>query len=236
MYKKPYQTNYPDPIPLIKTAIYRDLIILFTKIAERFKNSIPKIIKILHKSILPPVDLELTGTLAEIFWDAPYQGPAYACSVGISHSDSPRALELLINLAREEGPIPGIYAMRFVKQSRATLAFSKFPITCMLEIDGLIWKPRNNNIISLENFCTRIVQVLQANNIPFTHHWGKNADWSFPGLIQYMYGAAAQDWKEHRSALLSQEAATLFSNGFLNDTGLSEYITGAPKELAESIL
>ena len=82
----------------------------------------------------------MTGTIAEIFWDAPYQGPAFACAVGIDHTYSLQALELLAALARDEGPVPGIYAMRFIKQSKATLAFTKFPVTCMLEIDGLIWK------------------------------------------------------------------------------------------------
>jgi hypothetical protein len=225
MYKKPYRIDYPDPVPRIKTAIYRDLIILFTKIAERFKDSIPKLIKLLQTSVLPPVDMEATGTLAEIFWDAPYQGPAYACAVGVDHKDSPKALELMVNLARNEGPVPGIYAMRFVKQSKATLAFTKFPITCMLEIDGLIWKPKRKNMISLEKFCTRIIEILKANNIAFSLHWGKNADWAFPGLIEHIYGDNARRWKEQRSTLLKKEFAELFSNGFLNDTGLSEYLS-----------
>lgn len=223
MYKKPYRNDYPDPVPNIKTAVYRDLILLFSHIANKYKNSIPALIKALQTSILPPVDLEVTGTLAEIFWDAGFQGPAYACSVGIDNRDSPKALELLVNLAREEGPIPGIYAMRFVKQSDATLAFTKFPVTCMLEIDGLIWNPKDNNI-SLQKFCTRIIEVLQANNIAFTQHWGKNADWSFPGLIQYMYGNKAQEWITQRSALLRKETADLFSNDFLKDIDLSEYL------------
>lgn len=236
MYKNLYRTDYPDPVPRIKTAIYRDLIILFTKIAERHKNSIPKLIKLLQTSILPAVDNDTTGTIAEIFWDAPYQGPAYACAVGIDHKDSPKALELLTGLARTEGPVPGIYAMRFIKQSKAMLAFTKFPITCMLEIDGLIWKPKKNKIISLEKFCTRIIEVLQAHNIPFTLHWGKNADWSFPGLIEYMYGNNAQRWKEYRSALLRKETAMLFANGFLNDIGLDEYLDNVPANLAESVV
>lgn len=236
MYKNPFRTNYPDPVPRIKTSIYRDLIILFTKIAEKFKNSIPKLIKLLQTSVLPPVDLEVTGTLAEIFWDAPYQGPAFACAVGIDHKDSAKALELLVNLARQEGPVPGIYAMRFVKKSLATLAFTRFPVTCMLEIDGLRWTPKNNNIISLEKFSTRIIEVLKASNIPFTLHWGKNADWSFPGLVEHMYGTDAQKWKEYRSALLSKETAALFANGFLDDTGLSAYVADAPASLAESVI
>jgi hypothetical protein len=234
MYKKPYRSDYPDPVPKIKTAVYRDLILLFAYIAENFKNSIPKLIKVLQTSILPPVDLEVTGTISEIFWDAGFQGPAYACSVGIDHRDSPKALELLVNLAKNEGPIPGIYAMRFVKQSGATLAFTKFPVTCMLEIDGLIWNPKDNNI-SLQKFCTRIVEVLQANNIAFTQHWGKNADWSFPGLIQYMYGNKAKEWMTYRSSLLRKDTASLFNNDFLKDTALSEYIADASDILAKPL-
>lgn len=234
MYKKPYRSDYPDPVPGIKTAVYRDLILLFAHIAENCKNSIPKLIKILHTSILPPVDLEITGTLGEIFWDAGFQGPSYACSLGIDHSDSPKALELMVNLARKEGPVPGIYAMRFVKRSDATLAFTKFPVTCVLEIDGLIWNAKRKNI-SLHKFCTRIIEVLQANNIAFTLHWGKNADWSFPGLIQYMYGKSAEEWIAYRSALLRKETADLFSNDFLKETKLSEYVNDVSGSLADSV-
>lgn len=235
MYKKPYQPGYPNPVPSIKTSIYRDLILLFTTIAEKYKNSIPKLIKVLEKSILPPVDLEATGTIGEIFWDAGYQGPAYACAVGVHHKDAPKALEVLAHLAKTEGPIPGIYAMRFVKQSKATMAFTKFPITCMLEIDGLIWNPKSDNLISLPDFCTRMIEVLKQNNIPFTQHWGKNADWKYAGLVQHMYGSNAQQWKEYRSALLGEKMSALFSNDFLNDTDLAEYIESAAKELAETI-
>ncbi|MDF2188264.1 FAD-binding protein [Paraflavitalea sp. CAU 1676] len=236
IYKKPFVLAYPDPLPRIKTAVYRDLIILFMKIAEKFKNSIPKLIKVLQASVLPPVDLEVTGTLGEIFWDAPFQGPAYAIAVGIDNANAPRALDLLCKLAREEGPIPGIYAMRFVKQSKATMAFTRFPVTCMLEIDGLIWKGKKNKLISLEEFCTRTIEVLKNANIPFTIHWGKNADWSFPGLVQHMYGNKAITWMEHRSALLNEKTAKLFSNKFLEDTGLDVFISNVSPNLAKSVV
>src|SRR4030095_5373367 len=100
-----------------------------------------------QSAALPPVDLKVTGTIGEIFWDAGYQGPAYACAVGVDHKDSPKAVEPLGNLAKTEGPIPGIYAMRFVKQSGATLAFTRFPVTCMIEIDGLNCTPRTDRVI-----------------------------------------------------------------------------------------
>jgi len=220
MYKKPYQPNYPDPIPGIKTALYRDLIHLFIQIAQKWQNSIPKLIAILETSILPPVDQVLTGKISEMFYDAGYQGPAFACSVGVDHRNAPRALELLVRLAREEGPIPGIYAMRFVKQSAATLAFTRFPVTCMIEIDGINWEAQEHGMISLERFCTRMIEVLKDEGIAFTLHWGKNADWEFPDLVSLMYGQQAEDWKAQRRKFLSPEHQQLFTNGFLEDVGL----------------
>ena len=232
MYKKPYITPYPDPFPIIKQSIYRDLIYVFIKIAETFPKSIPWLIKRLRKTILPLKDLErvVTGTLPEIFWDAPYQGAAFACSFGVDHKDSAKALEILTKLTVDEGPIPGIFAMRFVKQSKANLAFTKFPITCMLEIDGVIWK-KTRKLMSLTEYSRRMIQVLQQNNIDFTLHWGKNSDWKFPGLVNHMFGPAkVQAWKDSRSALLGPQMAQLFSNAFTQDTGLHDFTNPATPE------
>ena len=221
MYKKKYRTDYPDPIPRIQTALYKDLILLFGKIAGQHKNSIPKLIRLLEKDILPAVDDDLTGTLGEIFDDAINQGPAYACSVGVDIKDAETTLEIMTSLVKNEGPIPGIFAMRFIKASRATLAFNKFPVTCMIEIDGVLWKG-NNRMISLESFCEKMCEALIQNNIKFTIHWGKNAAWSFPNLVHIMYGDKVEEWKAQRRALLSQESFSMFSNNFLKEAKLSD--------------
>ena len=235
MYKKPYQTPYPDPFPLIKKSMYRDLIYLMVRISETFPKSIIWFIRKLQKTILPEVNEVTTGTLAEIFWDAPYQGPAFACSFGVDHKDSVKALKVLTDLAKNEGPIPGIYAMRFIKRSDATLAFAKFPVTCMIEIDGVLWK-KTKKIMSLTEFSRRMIEVLKANNIPFTLHWGKNSDWAFPKLVENMYGGNARKWMEYRSALLSPEMAKVFSNDFLNTTGLASYIPNVGSNLIANLL
>ena len=222
MYKKPYTTPYPDPFPIIKESIYRDLIYVFIKIAETFPRSIPWLIKRLRKTIMPLNDLEkvVTGTLPEIFWDAPYQGAAFACSFGVDHKDSAKTLKVLTDLTVDEGPIPGIFAMRFVKQSEATLAFTKFPVTCMLEIDGVIWKP-NRRLMSLTQYGRRMIEELKKHNIPFSLHWGKNADWQFPGLLEHMFDSdSIKSWKKARASLLSPEMAELFTNKFMIDVGL----------------
>lgn len=219
MYKKPYKEVYPDPFPTIKASIYRDLIYLFVKMAEHFPKSIPWLVKRLKTTILPAVNEETTGMLKEIFWDAPYQGPAFACAFGIHYKDSEKAMDVLGEMTRNEGPIPGIFALRFVKQTKATIGFTKFPITCMIEIDGVLWKA-TNSIMSLEAYAKRMIEVLQANNIPFTIHWGKNSNWSFPDLVPHMYGSNATAWKAEREKLLRPEMRALFSNNFLKTVGL----------------
>lgn len=219
MYKKPYREPYPDPFPVIKESLFRDLIHLFVKLAENLPKSIPWLVKRLRDTILPTVNEETTGMLKEIFWDAPYQGSAFACSFGIHHKDSEKAMQLLGKLTRDEGPIPGIFAMRFVKQTKATLGFTRFPITCMLEIDGVLWK-KTASIMSLEEYSRRMIQVLKANNIPFTMHWGKSADWEFPGLVDHMYPGKKATWIAQRQKLLSTEMQVLFSNTFLKTVEL----------------
>ncbi|MFS4448364.1 FAD-linked oxidase [Maribacter sp. 2307UL18-2] len=236
MFKKPYQTPYPDPFTVIENSIYTDLINVLIKISQKWPKTIPFFIKRLEKNILPLTKEEASvGTLYETFWDAQYKGPAFACSVGIDHRDSVKALNAITKMTRDEGPIPGIFAMRFIKQSMATLSFARFPITCMLEIDGIQWK-KTKKLMSLKEYGRRMIQVLQQNNIPFTLHWGKNSDWAFAGLVQHMYGDDSETWKSYRSALLTSEMAEVFSNDFLATTGLHETVVAPDADLVASLV
>ncbi|WP_203295778.1 FAD-binding oxidoreductase [Luteirhabdus pelagi] len=226
IYKKPfdpkYKEKYGDPIPFMKEFVYRDLIYLLIRISEKFPKAIPKFVKALSNTILPKEEKPIVGRLSEIFWDAGYQGKAFACSFGVDHKNASKALEVLTKLTRDEGPIPGIFAMRFVKKSEATLAFTKFPITCMIEIDGIQWE-KSKKLISLEEYGKRMIEVLQQHNIPFTIHWGKNAAWNFPKLAKHMFPENSEKWTKARSAILSKEMAEVFNNDFLRKLGLDTY-------------
>ena len=235
IYKKPYREQYKNPLPRIKKAVYTDLITLFTKIAQKRPKKIPKLIKILSRgdSIMPRVDSKTLGTLKETFWDAQHKGPAFACAVGVDHKDAAKALRVLSKMTRQN-PIPGIYAMRFVKVSEATLAFTKFSTTCMIEIDGVKWEAKGN-IISLNTYSRRMLEVLEANQIDYTIHWGKNAHWSKANLINQMYGNRAEEWKKHRSALLTKKMAEVFGNDFLKTIGLDQYISTSSRAMVTNL-
>ena len=90
--------------------------------------------------------------------------------------------------------------------------------------------------MSLTEFQDVSSEVLQQNNIPFTIHWGKNSDWAFPGLVQHMFGDNMKTWEKLRSALLSPEMAQLFSNDFLEITGLAQPEIDIPVDLIVSLL
>ncbi|MFT7033200.1 MAG: hypothetical protein ACJA2S_001703 [Cyclobacteriaceae bacterium] len=234
IYKKPYRSDYPNPIPRIKTAIYKDLPTWIARFAAKHKRSIPKIMKAMQGVVFPKLDVETEGTIGEIFWDSTHQGAAFAISFGVDHSDTREALDLFIKVINEEGPIPGAIGVRFIKASKATLAFTKFPTTCILEIDGVLWKG-NQNMISLNDFGYALIEAFQSAGINFTLHWGKNAAWSFPGLLDLMYQDKDDEWKNYRSALLSKSMADLFSNGFLDTLKLSDYRQNTPENLIASI-
>ncbi len=219
-YYEDYKADFGNPIPFQKQFVYLDLIYLFIKIAEKFPNIIPTLIKALKTSILPKEEKTTVGKLSEIFWDAGFQGKAFACSFGVSHTNSSKALELLAKLTRKH-PVPGIFAMRFVKRSKATLGFSRFPFTCMVEIDGIQWSDKDN-LIALKDYSTKMIEVLKSNHIPFTIHWGKNANWEFPGLVNHMFGVRVKKWKQVREHLLTIPIQDVFTNNFLKATKLSD--------------
>ncbi len=219
-YYEDYKADFGNPIPFQKQFIYLDLIYLFIKIAEKLPKIIPTLISALKTSILPKEEKTTVGKLSEIFWDAGFQGKAFACSFGVDHKNASKALALLAKLTRDH-PVPGIFALRFVKKSEATLAFSKFPFTCMVEIDGIQWSDQDN-LISLKDYATKMIEVLKNNAIPFTIHWGKIANYDFPDLVKHMYGGKVKKWKLARNSLLTIPMQDVFTNDFLKSTKLSE--------------
>jgi hypothetical protein len=235
MYKKPYRTGYPDPIPRISNAVYKDLPDWMAAFAAKHNKLIPLIMKAMTGTIFPTLDDEAEGTLPEIFWDSQHAGPAFCISMGIDHRDAGAALDLFIQVVNKYGPVPGAIGMRFVRSTEATLGFTRFPFTCMLEMDGILWTG-NPQMISLPDLEARLWEAMRKEGIPFTMHWGKNSAWHVPGLIDYMYGNKDDEWKEYRSALLGKQMADVFSNNFLQRCRLAEFRTHTASKLTESIL
>lgn len=222
IYKKEYRDNYPNPIPIVSQYIYKDLTSWISSFAARYKRAIPRVMRALRGTIFPKLDQVSEGTLGEIFWDSTFRGAGFAWTFGIDHSKLGEALNIFIEVLKKHGPVPGAIGIRIVKATKAILGFTRFPYTCILEMDGIQWSA-TKKMISMQEFERYLLQAFRTNNIEFTMHWGKNADWGASNLIDYMYGNKGEEWKNYRSALLSKEMANIFSNAFMDTVGLSDY-------------
>jgi hypothetical protein len=156
----------------------------------------------------------VSGTLAEIFTDTTTRGKAASAAMGMPLGRVREAVDIALQI-NQEYPFPGLFAVRYVKSSPATLAFTRYPHhTCVLELDG----PRSRRTMT---FYRRVWKSLDHAGIPYTFHWGKmnNLD---AQRVRAMYGETAiEQWRMARHTLLDAAASrAVFTNQFVRDLGL----------------
>lgn len=224
MYKLPYRSNYPNPVALVRSSFPSDTINFLGNLSAKHRNSIPKLTRLFAQGVMPnPQEEPIEGTLNEIFWDSSFTGSVFAFAFGVDHRQAAPALQLFVATINDPrfGLLPGAIGIRIVKKSKATLAFTRFPVTCVIELDGLQpdtkGSQRKAALDRLDAFCAEVCRQLISAQIPFTLHWGKNARWTYPNLVQHMYGSAATEWQQSRNTLLSAPMRKVFSNPFLQD-------------------
>lgn len=152
-------------------------------------------------------------TIGSIFRDTRFTGNIASFAFAVATSDLPQTIEHIIQETATDAFV-GAVAIRFVKGTQATLGFTRFPQTCVIEMDGLDIK-RNHSVFN------KVIERLIKDNIPFTIHWGKLSLPLNAKLVTNMYGnAAIQSWKQSREKLLSTEARAVFTNEFMQKCGL----------------
>lgn len=215
MYKKPYSTNYTPPNPNSEGIGPGDDAPAFIgKVLETVPALIPAAINALTKSSLTLYE-KATGTIGEIFNNTLLRGRLLSAAIAIPTDKIPEVINVLaeVNALPSVKNFPGIYAFRFVKGTKATLGFTKFDKTCVVEMDGA-YSDR-----SIE-YCKKVWDKLEEKGIPFACHWGKQTDLS-PTRIEYMYGkAAVKSWKDARNLLLDTGAKKVFTNPIMVKWGL----------------
>lgn len=216
MYRIPYRTDYPR-IPKDPTFEYGDntfevLQRALDILGPRGEHLIPGIVNVLYPLAYKEAEVR-TGTMSEHFNSTRVRGRAASLAIGIPAAHTARTMELVLALNRER-PFAGVTALRYVKGSPATLAFTRFPLTCVLEMDGV-------DSAGTNTFYRALVQRMDASGMPFTMHWGKVNHMLNEALVHRMFGVDAVDrWCRARTTLLDAEAREVFTNGFLEQCGL----------------
>lgn len=212
IYKRPYTDNYQPPVVDFNKAGPGDdaaaVIGIITDIAPALTHLlVSKLVKssyTLYEGVL--------GTSGEIFTNNNIRGKLLSTAVGIPLDRVLEVNDLLIEMNEDQGPLSGILSYRYVKRSAATLAFTKFDPTCILELDCA-----ESN--TTRNFYNAVWTELEARNIPHSFHWGKihNLD---EARTRKIYGSSMDTWIEQRNKIMSPESMKIFNTQSLKDWGL----------------
>jgi len=212
MYKRPYTADHKPPVvDHSKAGPGDDLPSFLGKFTDLLPSVTPLIVSKLVKSQYATYS-KLFGTLGEIFTNTEVRGKVMSAAVGFPLSYVGQVNDMLIRLNGTDGPFVGIFSYRYVKGSKATLAFTKFDYTCVMELDAVASS-------ETDKFYAAVWKEMDAANIPYTFHWGKinnlaNAD------LSKMYGPGRASWIKARNSLLPPASLNLFNNQLLKDWGL----------------
>ncbi|HEV8324839.1 MAG TPA: FAD-binding protein [Myxococcota bacterium] len=154
------------------------------------------------------------GVLGELFPRVEFRSGGDSIEIGVDVRNAKAALEACLHVVRQ--PLvayPGLMGVRFVKGSAATLAFTRFPMTCTIELPSVRTK-------KTPKLYARIFDRLRAKKIPFTQHWGQTGEYTEPRVRQ-MHGDAAVDaWRAQRAAFLGPTGAARFRSTLVHGANL----------------
>jgi len=214
MYKRPYTAGYKPPVKNASGLGPGDDAPCFIgQLTQVIPSAVPLLVNKLLAGALVPYEKQF-GILSEIFDNTTLHGKLLSAAIGIPIEQVARVTELLLALNKTDGPFCGLFAYRFIKKSKATLAFTRYDFTCILELDAAFSD-------ETYAFYTKTWKMLEDAGIPFTFHWGKINELDF-SRIKNMYGADADAWIDARNKLLDADTRKVFTNATLQQWGLDK--------------
>lgn len=217
MYQRPYHTGYPPPeVSSSGLGPGDDLLAVVGKLGDVAGLIVAPLVNALVTSQYSqfgpgtPKPAQV-GTPGEIFFSTVTLQKEMSAEIGVALGDTLRVLDLMLGLP-EVKDYPGLLAFRWVKGSKALLAFTRFDTTCTIEFPAAY----ADNTMAYYNAVWR---GLEAAGIPYTLHWGQINNFT-PARVQAMYGAAANHWVVSRNAVLDPPARAVFTSPFLQSCGL----------------
>ncbi|HZG00193.1 MAG TPA: hypothetical protein VEY71_04280, partial [Chitinophagales bacterium] len=154
-------------------------------------------------------------TIGETFRFSRFRGQIASAALAVDGADTFRALHEILTLNAQR-PLAGGIALRYVKGTQATLGFTRFSKTCVIEMDGV------DADVTREFFRDAWLRI-EAAGIPYTLHWGKLNYILTEPRVRRMYGdVAVNDWLRCRASLMDPLSQRVFTNAFMTQCGLDK--------------
>ena len=174
----------------------------------------PALINLMARTQLAPFG-DRIGTWGETFDFVQELNGTIGASVAVDLSDAPRAVDALIDEMLSGRAAALAFALRFVRHANATLEFTRFPVTCVIDMDGV------HNDTSLA-FYARAYARLEREGIAFTQHWGKYNNYTATNVRDRFGDAPVDAFLAARDRLLPDaELKAMFATPFLERAGLA---------------
>lgn len=214
MYKRPYTDDYTPPalaLPAIGPG--DDAPTFIGTITQAIPALVPALVTALTNSQYKPYS-NLMGTHGEIFSNTDVHGKVLSTAIGVDLADVLRVKDIILSLNETNGPFTGVVAFRYVKGTEAILGFTRFPTTCVVELDGVF----STNTLA---FCEALWDKLEAESIPFAFHWGKILSLTKDRLRRMYSDSHVDRWITARNKLMRNEACMeVFRNDVMSQWGL----------------
>lgn len=213
MYKRPYTTNYITPASALGGVVPGDDAPAFIGgLVGAIPALIPTAVNALVGASYKPY-ANVWGTHAEIFTNTDTRGRVMSSAIGIDPADVLRVTDILLDINEAEA-FTGIFSYRWVKGTQATLGFTKFNHTCVVELDGEL----SDRAL---DFCRTFWGALDAASIRYTFHWGKILELNATS-IRTMYGSErVSAWLSARKTIMQDPLSMrAFTNDLMVQWGL----------------
>jgi hypothetical protein len=186
------------------------------KIPGKIENAvIPKLVNALFKLAYDRPEAA-TGTIGETFNATKFRGQLFSAAFGIRREDVKDVILHCLEVNKSI-KLAGVMAFRFVKGTSATLGFTRWENSCVLELDGA------DTIVNYD-FMKSLSDRLFAHNIEHTIHWGKINKFLDKARLEKMYGPARiKAWRAQRSRIMTIDVQKIFNNDFMKTCGLDEF-------------
>jgi hypothetical protein len=213
MYKRPFRSDYTPPRLPGRFGPGDDAAVFIGSISDAVPATIPLFTQQLLDSAYAPYEKQ-EGTLAEIFSNTNLRGRLASTGIGVSLDHLRETVAAILAEQEQSGPAAAVLSLRYVRGSDATLAFTHFPATCVIDIDG-VQSSRTTT------FYTQVWERLARQGMPHTFHWGKQHPLN-AASVRRLYGQRVEDWLAARRQLLGTAEQRLFSNVPLERLGLEQ--------------
>lgn len=219
MYKRPYTDAYTPPASTLGDIGPGDDAPTFIgAITNAIPALVPAVVTTLTNAQCKPYN-HVLGTHGEIFSNTDVHGKVLSSAIGVDLANVTRVQDIIVSLNETNGPFTGVVAFRYVKGTDALLGFTRFPVTCIIELDGVFSK-------HTIDFCEAFWDTLEAESIPFTFHWGKILKLTKERLRSMYSDDHVDRWIAARNKLMQQkDCMQVFTNEMMTELGLDVYVS-----------